>query len=275
VRFEKWQALGNDYVIVEAADLPAPLTAAAVRELCNRHTGIGADGILLLEPAAEPGFVARLRIFNPDGSEAELSGNGAREAIMYLRRRGWTDADEFAILTVAGEIRPTILSETTCRVDMGHARDNGVGEVESGGRTWRFRNVSIGNPQCAIAVGSLDELEALDLPAIGPAIEHNPLFPNRTNVSWYAPLDDPGVIRARIFERGVGETTASGTGACGAAIAHVLAGEGSPVTVKLDGGELEVDVGEDLHVDLTGWAVPVYAGVLSDADRVFAQRLGE
>jgi diaminopimelate epimerase len=275
VRFEKWQALGNDYVIVEAADLPAPLTAAAVRALCDRHTGIGADGILLLEPAGEPGFVARLRIFNPDGSEAELSGNGAREAIMYLRRRGWTDRDEFAILTVAGEIRPTILSETTCRVDMGHARDGGIGEVKSGGRTWRFRNVSIGNPQCAIAVGSVAELQALDLPAIGPAIEHSPLFPNRTNVSWYAPLGDPGVIRARIFERGVGETTASGTGACGAAIAHVLAGGDGPVTVRLDGGDLEVEVAGDLRVHLTGWAVPVYAGELSDADRVFAQRLGE
>jgi diaminopimelate epimerase len=274
VRFEKWQALGNDYVIVEAADLPAPLTVAAVRALCDRHTGIGADGILLLEPAGEPGFVAQLRIFNPDGSEAELSGNGAREAIMYLRRRGWTDRDEFAILTVAGEIRPTILTETTCRVDMGHARDAGTGEVQSAGRTWRFRNVSIGNPQCAIAVGSAAELEALDLPAIGPAIEHSPQFPNRTNVSWFAEIE-PGVIRARIFERGVGETTASGTGACGAAIAHVLAGGDSPVTVKLDGGELEVDVGEDLHVDLTGWAVPVYAGELSDADGVFAQRLGE
>ncbi len=275
MRFERWQALGNDYVIVEAADLPAPLTAAAVRALCDRHTGIGADGILLLEPAGEPGFVARLSILNPDGSEAELSGNGAREAIMYLRHRGWTDADQFSIATVAGEIRATILSATTCRVDMGHARDDGIGEVESGGRTWRFRNVSIGNPQCAIAVASIDELEALDLQAIGPAIEHSPLFPNRTNVSWYAPLDDPAAIRARIFERGAGETTASGTGACGAAIAHVLAGGGSPVTVKLDGGELEVDVGEDLHVDLTGWAVPVYAGELSDADRVFAQRLGQ
>jgi diaminopimelate epimerase len=194
---------------------------------------------------------------------------------MYLRHRGWTDADQFSIATVAGEIRPTILSATTCRVDMGHARDDGVGEVESGERTWPFRNVSIGNPQCAIAVGSVDELEALDVAAIGPAIEQSPLFPNRTNVSWYARLDDAAAIRARIFERGVGETTASGTGACGAAIAHVLAGGDSPVTVKLDGGELEVDVGEDLHVDLTGWAVPVYSGELSDADRVFAQRLGE
>jgi diaminopimelate epimerase len=284
MRFEKWQALGNDYVIVEAANLPAPLTAAVVRALCDRHTGIGADGILLLESPDEPGYVARLRIFNPDGSEAELSGNGAREAIMYLRHRGWTDRAQFSIQTVAGEIRPTILSATTCRVDMGRAKlrsrdfpsggDDGAGEVRSGGRTWRFRHVSIGNPQCAIAVASVDELEALDLAAIGPAIERSDLFPNRTNVSWWCELE-PGVIRARIFERGVGETTASGTGASGAAVAYVLRGGDSPVTVRLDGGELEVDVGEDLHVDLTGWAVPVYAGELSDADGVFAQGVGE
>jgi diaminopimelate epimerase len=285
MRFQKWQALGNDYVIVEAAELPAPLTAPVVRALCDRHTGIGADGILLLEAPDEPGYVARLRIFNPDGSEAELSGNGAREAIMYLRHRGWTDREQFSIQTVAGEIRPTILSDTTCRVDMGRAKlrsrdfpaggDDGTGTVESGGRAWRFQHVSIGNPQCAIELASVDELEALDLAAIGPDIEHSELFPNRTNVAWFAPTGEPGVIRARIFERGVGETTASGTGASGAAVAYVLRGGDSPVTVRLDGGELEVDVGEDLHVDLTGWAVPVYAGTLSDADGVFAQGLGE
>ena len=284
MRFEKWHALGNDYVIVEAADLPAPLTAPAVRALCDRHTGIGADGVLLLEPPDEPGFVARLRIFNPDGSEAELSGNGAREAIMYLRHRGWTDHTQFSIQTVAGEIRPTILSDTTCRVDMGRARlrskdfpaggDDGIGEVESGGRRWRFQHVSVGNPQCAIPMRSVADLEALDIAAIGPDIEHSDLFPNRTNVSWFAELA-PGVIRARIFERGVGETTASGTGATGAAVAYVLRGGDSPVTVRLDGGELEVDVGEDLHVDLTGWAVPVFRGELSDADAVLAQGVGE
>ena len=118
------------------------------------------------------------------------------------------------------------------------------------------------------------ELDALDLAAIGPDIEHAPLFPHRTNVSWFTALGD-GVIRARIFERGVGETTASGTGACGAAVAHVLRGGASPVTVRLDGGELEVAVGEDLRLQLTGWAVPVFAGELSDADGVLAQRGGE
>ena len=122
--------------------------------------------------------------------------------------------------------------------------------------------MTIGNPQTAIQVASEAELEALDLPAIGPRIEHDPQFPGRTNVSWYAELG-PATVRARIFERGVGETRSSGTGACGAAVAHVLRGGDSPVTVRLDGGELVVDVGEDLHVDLEGWAVPVFAGELS------------
>jgi diaminopimelate epimerase len=270
MEFEKWQALGNDYLVVEERALPWPLSPARVRRLCDRHTGPGADGVLALAPPRQPGFVAALRIFNPDGSEAELSGNGAREAVLYLRHRGWTAADTFSIETVAGEIRPTILSATTCRVDMGRARlrspdfpsggEDGTGEVAG----HRFQHVHVGNPQCAIRVPDREALEALDLAAIGPGIETSPLFPNRTNVSFWTELG-AGVIRARIFERGVGETQSSGTGATGAAIASVLRGGDSPVTVRLDGGELEVDVDEALHVDLTGWAVPVYRGALSDA----------
>jgi diaminopimelate epimerase len=269
VRFEKWQALGNDYLIVEQRQLPVPLTPGRVRRLCDPHFGVGADGVLELSPPAARGFVARLRIFNPDGSEAELSGNGAREAIMYLRRSGWTDSDTFSIETVAGEIRPTITGPTTCRVDMGRAaltsRDYPQGPPDGKGRIGghEFQHVSIGNPQCAIRVYTSELLEGLDLPRIGPPIEHHELFPNRTNTSFWTELG-PDRIRARIFERGVGETLSSGTGACGAAVAHVLRGGDSPVTVVLDGGELEVDVDESLHVDLTGWAVPVYRGELSD-----------
>jgi diaminopimelate epimerase len=272
VKFEKWHALGNDYVIVEAADLPGELTPAKVRGICAAHTGVFADGVLLLSEPDEPGYVARLRIFNPDGSEAELSGNGAREAILYLRRRGWTDEDSFGIQTAAGEIRPTITSETTCTVDMGRARlrsadypegdAEGRGELTAAGRSWRFQHVQVGNPQCSIPVASEAELAALDLPAIGPEIENHVLFPNRTNVSWFAVLS-PGRIRARIFERGAGETLSSGTGATGAAVTYVLRGGESPVTVVLDGGELEVEVGEDLHINLTGWAVPVFRGELA------------
>jgi diaminopimelate epimerase len=268
MRFEKWQALGNDYLILEASDLSFPLTAATVRRLCDRHTGPGADGVLELSPADAPGSVARLRIFNPDGSEAELSGNGAREAVLYLRRSGATEQDEFSIQTPAGEIRPTILGPTTCRMDMGRARlrsehypgGNADGTGEVAGR--RFQHVAIGNPQCAIRVDGLDELAALDLAAVGPAIEHDPQFPNRTNVSFWC-ATGPNAIRARIFERGVGETQSSGTGACGAAVAFALRGGDSPVTVHLDGGELEVGVDGSLRVDLTGWAVPVYRGELS------------
>jgi diaminopimelate epimerase len=270
MRFEKWQALANDYVIVEATELgESEPSAELVRALCDRHTGIGADGVLVIAPADELGFVARLRIFNADGSEAELSGNGAREAIMYLRRSGWTDAQQFSIQTVAGEIRQTILSDTTCRVDMGRAALRHEGELQG----QRFQHLVIGNPQTVFQVTDLDRLEGLDLATLGPPIENDPQFPQRTNVSWYAAVDS-ATIRARIFERGVGETASSGTGACGAAIVHVLRGGDSPVTVHLDGGDLEVDVGEDLHVDLTGWAVPVFAGEL-DADRVLAQRVGQ
>lgn len=272
MNFEKWQALGNDYIIVDERALPFPLTPARIQRICAPHFGVGSDGILLLSEPDEPGYVANLRIFNPDGSEAELSGNGAREAILYLRQRRWTDRDEFTIKTAAGPIRATITSDRTCSVDMGHARlqsadfpsgaADGRGTLASAGVEWAFQHVQVGNPQCSIAVAGERELEALDLPAIGPGFERSELFPNRTNVSWYTVLG-PGRIRVRIFERGVGETAASGTGATGAAIAYVLSGGESPVTVVLDGGELAVEVGEDLHVNLTGWAVPVMRGALA------------
>ena len=269
MRFEKWQALGNDYLIVEAAALPWELTPARIMRICAPHFGVGSDGILLLAPVEDPEIVAELRIFNPDGSEAELSGNGAREAVMYLLRSGWTDADEFTILTKAGPITPTIRSDRECTLEMGSAStasadfpsgsEDGRGELVAGGRTWSFQHVSIGNPQCAIAVG--EELESLDLSAIGPEIENSELFPNRTNVSFFRADSDR--VRARIFERGVGETLSSGTGASGAAVAAHLAGAPSELTVELDGGELRVEIGAGLSVRLTGWAEPVFAGELS------------
>ena len=270
MRFEKWQALGNDYLIFEEDRLPWELTATRIEWLCDQHFGIGADGILLLSRSENPEFVAGLRIFNPDGSEAELSGNGAREAILYLRRNGWTDADEFAIGTVAGPIRPTITGELTCSVDMGRAStaskdfpsgpEDGHGKIESGGREWEFQHVSIGNPQCAIVVAA-SELDELDLGEIGPGIEASSLFPNRTNVSFLAVDGDR--VRARIFERGVGETLSSGTGASGAAVTAFLRGAPSPLVVELEGGELQVEISDDLEVRLDGWAEPVFAGELS------------
>ncbi|MBK5231193.1 MAG: diaminopimelate epimerase, partial [Thermoleophilia bacterium] len=121
MRFEKWQALGNDYLIVERDDLPFELTAVRIEKICRYHFGAGADGILLIEPSDDPELVANVRIFNPDGSEAELSGNGIREAVMYLRRAGRTSSARFAVGTTAGVIRPRIISDTECEVDMGRA----------------------------------------------------------------------------------------------------------------------------------------------------------
>jgi len=269
VKFEKWQALGNDYLIVERDQLPWELTPKRAEWLCDPHFGVGSDGVLLLARSNDPQFVAELRIFNPDGSEAELSGNGAREAILYLRRHGWTDEDVFTIKTAAGPITPTITGELTCSVDMGRAAtsskdfpsgpEDGVGRLTAAGREWEFQHVSIGNPQCAIVVG--EELDELDLGEIGPPIEGHELFPNRTNVSFL--VIDGSRVRARIFERGVGETLSSGTGASGAAVTAFLRGSQSPIVVELEGGELEVEIGEDLAVRLSGWAEPICAGELS------------
>ncbi len=195
-----------------------------------------ADGVLLLSPPADPAHVADLRIFNPDGSEAELSGNGAREAILYLRRRGWTDQDAFSIHTAAGEIRPTITGPDTCTVDMGRASlsskdfpggppdGRGRGDARAGA-SGAFQHVSIGNPQCAIHVGR---------PARARRRSTWPRSGRRSKAtrSSQTARTCPGTpsssrpeardrIRARIFERGVGETLSSGTGATGAAVAYV------------------------------------------------------
>jgi len=270
MRFAKWQALGNDYVVLEAADLPFELSAERVRAICAPHLGIGSDGILLLSAPADPDeHVAELRIFNPDGSEAELSGNGVREAVLHLRASGWTERDTFTILTAAGEITPTLTGPGSARVAMGRATTasedypqggpDGVGTIAVGDRERELQHVSIGNPQCAIEVP--DGLEELDLTAVGAPIETSPLFPNRTNVSFWRA--DGSRVRARIFERGVGETLSSGTGAAGAAVAAHLRGATSPITVVLDGGELEVEIGDDLEIHLTGTAEPVFSGELS------------
>lgn len=270
MRFEKWQALGNDYVVLERAELRMELTPERIRAVCAPHFGVHSDGILLLSPSADERYVAELRIFNPDGSEAELSGNGAREAVLYLRRAGWTEESTFTILTPAGEITPTVTGPGSAAIEMGRAATasegypdgppDGRGTIDVGGAEHEFQHVAIGNPQCAIEIR--DGIEQLDLGAVGPPIESASVFPNRTNVSFWRREAD-GAIRARIFERGVGETLSSGTGASGAAVAAFLRGAPSPLTVRLDGGELEVAVSDDLDVTLTGTAEPVFSGSFS------------
>ena len=216
-------------------------------------------------------MVASLRIFNPDGSEAELSGNGVREAVMYLRRSGWTDSDSFSIQTAAGEVRPHITGPATCTVDMGRAalssdsypraaRD-GTGTLEAGGRELAFQFVSIGNPQCAIEWG--EDLEELDLSRSGRADRTPRAVPQPHQRLLLAPDRRRRDPRPDLRARGGGDDVVRNRGHRRRR-GRRAARRGQPGDREAGRRRPEVDVGEDLHVDLTGWAVPVYAGELSD-----------
>jgi len=263
MELERWQALGNEYLIVERDRLRHELTAEAVRLLCDQSVGLGADGVLELSHDDDDAISAGLTIWNADGSQAELSGNGSRQAFLYLRASGWTGSDSLAIRTAAGTITAELTGPDSATVRLGKASTvsgqfpsgsgDGRGEIEITGSQETFQFISIGNPQCAFEVGSLSALEELDLGLIGPLVENDARFPARTNASWWTTLGD-GRIRARIFERGVGETASSGTGASGAAVASVLAGGSSPVTVVLDGAQLLVEIDDAMSVELSGSA---------------------
>lgn len=263
MELERWQALGNEYLIVERERLRFALTAAKVRLLCDDQNGLGADGLLEIWHGEDDAVSAELTIWNADGSQAELSGNGSRQAFLYLRASGWSDSNSLAMRTPAGVITAELTGPDTATVAIGQARTasdqfpagpaDGRAEMRIDDREQPFQFVSVGNPQCAFEVDSVETLDSLEIDVIGPLVESDARFPARTNVSWWTKLDDRR-IRARIFERGVGETASSGTGASGAAVASVLAGGSSPVTVVLDGGELVVTLDSDLNVELSGSA---------------------
>ena len=267
----KWHGLGNDYLVVEESALPAPLTAEAITLLCDRHRGVGSDGILLrcAPTGAVSGAVTRMRIFNPDGSESEMCGNGIRIFARYMEATGAVQPGaEFTVETLAGPITPRLLGDGMVRVDMGRARfasrnidlvAAGVasGEdvvdavLEAAGRTFRYTFVDVGNPHCIIVV---DDPAKVDLPTVGAAIERHPLFPNRVNVEFIRPESD-GSVRMRVWERGVGETQACGTGATAVGAAAVRLGlAASPVTVRVLGGDLVIEVGAEEEAS-DGWRV--------------------
>jgi diaminopimelate epimerase len=299
MKLSKWQGLGNDYLIAEEAALPAELTSRSIGLLCDRHLGLGADGILLNCPpsGAVPGAVARMRIFNPDGSEPEMCGNGIRMFARYLRACGAAAQDEFVVETLAGAIRPRLLPEGVVRVDMGLARFRSAGVapdaagpapgaagaggeevvdrvLEAGGCEYRFTFVDVGNPHCVILV---DDPDSFDVAGAGALIERHPFFPKRVNVE-FVKIEGDGSVRMRVWERGVGETQACGTGATAVGAAAVRLGLAtSPVVVHLAGGDLtvEVDVATaawgPLPVYMTGPAEEVFTGSLS---RDLVRRLG-
>ncbi|NLG66236.1 MAG: diaminopimelate epimerase [Actinobacteria bacterium] len=284
MEFAKWEGLGNDYLIIDEADLPCPLTAHSINLLCDRHRGIGSDGILLLcaVTGAVPGAVARMRIFNPDGSEPEMCGNGVRQFARYLQGRGLVAGSEFTVETLAGPIRPSLLADGRVRVDMGEARfggeaiDHTLLDLPEGAEVvsipFVFRGdalevaaditfVDVGNPHCVIPVANPDTVA---LEVVGPLIERHPLFPRRVNVEFISVLPD-GAVRMRVWERGVGETQACGTGATAVGVAAVRLGMAAdPVVVRLNGGDLEIVVAGDGHVIMTGPATEVFTGVVAD-----------
>ena len=277
VEFEKWHALGNDYVILEAADLPFELTEARIQAICASHTGVSADGILLLSEPEQSGTSPACGSSTRTGQRPSCRGTGhARRSCTCAAMSGRTPTRSRSRPRPARSApgsrrtpnaRSTWAGRPSRAKAIRRAQTDGRGELSAGGRTWRFQFVQVGNPQCAIRVADEPELATLDIRAIGPEIEHHDLFPNRTNVSWFTARSRTrgrGRIRARIFERGVGETSASGTGATGAAVAYVLDGGSSPVTVVLDGGELGVEVSGELEIKLSGWAVPVFRGTLAE-----------
>ncbi len=243
MRFSKWHGLGNDYLLVERAELASPLTPEQVRKVCDYHFGVGSDGIL--EVISANGIEADVLIWNPDGSTAELSGNGTRIAARWLARR--SGEDEVAIRVGPREVR--------ARMRGGHEVEMDVGEVEVGERETiavgdevvELTPVSVGNPHAVIR----REPDRDDLLRLGPLVENHERFPERTNVQLMR-VDGPNDISVGVWERGAGETLSSGTSSVAAAAAAAANGWcESPVTVHLAGGDLLVEL-QDGRARLTG-----------------------
>jgi diaminopimelate epimerase len=291
VRFRKYQGLGNDYIVLERDDLPGlgltdaglteadavvpGLPTALVQRICDRHFGVGSDGILVEDDAPEPGQIA-LRILNPDGSEAEKSGNGLRIFSRYLWDEGRVGEEPFSVVTRGGTVRCQVRhAGRTVFVEMGTARFDSqlvpvlgprrevVGEeIEAGGERLRVTAVTMGNPHCVVHV---DEVTAELARRLGPALENHRLFPTRTNVQFCRVLG-PRRIQIEIWERGAGYTLASGSSSCAAAAASVRLGYCSPgdVTVVMPGGTLEIVVGEDYAMTMLGPVGKVMEGTIAD-----------
>lgn len=271
--FTKMVGTGNDFILVDGFREIVEDEAETARILCDRRLGVGADGVLLLLPGEE-GDV-RMRMFNPDGSEAEACGNGLRCLVKYAFDHGHVSGKITVVETLAGLRMAEVHREggvvTSVRVEMGApvvdpagvpVRDTaspfGRVRVEAGGRTFEGAAVSMGNPHFVIFV---DDVDAMDLTAVGPAIENNPIFPNRTNVEFVEVVSSSRV-RQRTWERGAGETLACGSGACATCVAgRLLSRTGAGVVVQLKGGDLLVDWEKSGEVFLEGPAEELFTGL--------------
>lgn len=277
IPFVKMHGIGNDYVYWDrmagaGAALPAPAEETLpelARRMADRHLGVGGDGLVLIVPGeTQP---VRMRMFNADGSEAEMCGNAIRCVARYARDAGLMTFRRFSIQTMRRDVAVELLDDGSVRADMGAPRDCASGAelrpaplapetLTIDGTDYAFTPVSMGNPHAVVFVDRLD----FDLPAIGPKFEHHPRFPQRTNTEFVLPVSRRR-LRMRVWERGSGETLACGTGACAAAVAAVVTGRSEPrVTLHLRGGDLEIHWSpDDNHVYMTGPAEYAFRGTFS------------
>lgn len=260
--FVKSHGLGNDYLVMVAEQLPIALNAARIRLICDRNYGVGSDGILLLVPSSKADF--GLRIFNPDGSEAEKSGNGVRIFGKFLYDHGYTTRERFSVDTLGGIVQ-LILHREDGRVrqltaNMGRATFDELERITVDGQELEVTSVSVGNPHCVIVVPDVD---AVDLERLGPKIEHHPAFPNRTNVQFVQVLGRDRV-KIIIWERGAGVTLASGSSSSAVAAAvHRRGLTDRKITVQSPGGELGIEIDDSGEIWLTGPVEEVCSGDLS------------
>ena len=277
--FFRGHGLGNDYLVMDPTELTFKLTTGKIRGICDRHWGLGSDGILALVPSKKADF--GLRIFNPDGSEAEKSGNGLRIFARYLHATGKTQKKQFTVETKGGLVTISLHLDrhgdaAAATVAMGQASFRPAAlpctivmdeliqvPIEAAGRPLQFTGVSVGNPHCVLFKKAGETWSREDLLTLGPALENHALFPKRTNVQLAVPTG-PKEIFILIWERGAGETQASGSSSCAAASAAVRLGlvKGS-VTVKMPGGTLNIDVAQDFSLTMKGPVAEVARGALS------------
>lgn len=260
--YVKSHGLGNDYIVIDPAKVPFVVTAEAVRLICDRHRGVGSDGILLVSERDGADF--GLRIFNPDGTEAEKSGNGVRIFAKFLREHGYTGQDRFTLHTPGGRVTCALeladgrVAQIT--VDMGKARFDDLDAVDVDGRRVEVTSVSMGNPHCVVVV---PDLAAIDVHALGPKIERHAAFPKRTNVQ-FAQVVSRDEVRILIWERGAGYTLASGSSSCAVVAAcHRRGLVDRDVTVSMPGGQLRITIADDGEIRMRGPVEEICTGDLS------------
>jgi diaminopimelate epimerase len=272
IRFAKYHGLGNDYLVIDPNVSPLDLTPEAIRLICHRHFGVGADGIL--SGPIKDGKTLKVRIFNPDGSEAEKSGNGLRIFARYLFEHQYVPSGTFSIQTIGGRVRVHIQDQeaASIQIEMGKVtfrsteipvagpdREVVAEAVQIGGQRYQVTCLSIGNPHCVIPLDQVGEAEARHL---GPLVENHLLFPHRINMQLMRVLDRH-TIDIRIWERGAGYTLASGSSSCAAAAAALRLGlVDSPITVRMPGGELLIEIGGGGLVQMTGPVEGIMTGTL-------------